>query len=161
MDSRCRRVVMPHNCAAWCTTKEGLLENRSSCWRMVSKITVFFMLPVLFRGTGDLVDPLAKLVYALRLLLGHVVSEKRRRSKGWLTCFHHISREDLALATRLIPESMSEYAKVTPPSAKRSHMHQIVHYPWSVDLFGSLSGSWMFTDERRNKVFDNHPLSPA
>jgi len=57
---------------------------------MVSKILVFFMLPVLFRGTVDLNKPLTKLVHALRLLLGRVVSEKLRRDKGWLTCFHHI-----------------------------------------------------------------------
>ena len=152
VDSRCRRMVMPHNCHAWCTTKEGILENRQTCWRMVSKITVFFMLPVLFRGTVDLVDPLTKLVYSLRLLLGRVVSEKRRRDKGWLTCFHHISRQDLRLTSTLVPEGMSEYEKVTPPSSQRSHMHQIVHYPRCVDLFGSLSGCWMFGDERRNKV---------
>lgn len=143
---------MPHNCHAWCTTEEGILKNSQRCWRMVSKIQVFFMLPVLFRGTGDLHKPLTKLVHAIRLLLGRVVSEKIRRSKGWLTCFHHISTQDLKLATLLVPESMSEYAKVTPPSCGRSHMHQIVHYPRCVDLFGSLSVCWMFGDERRNKV---------
>ena len=119
---------------------------------MISKIRVFFMFPVLFRGTGDLVDPLTKFVYSLRLLLGRVVSEKRRRDKGWLTCFHHISQSDLALASILLPESMCEYVRVTPPSIQKSHMHQFVHYPASVDKFGSLAGGWMFADERRNKV---------
>ena len=152
VDSRCRRVVMPHNCHAWCTTKEGILKNTQTCWRMVSKILVFFMLPVLFRGTVDLHRPLTKLVHALRLLLGRVISEKHRRRKGWLTCFHHISSQDLKLARRLVPESMSEYVNVTPPSCAVSHMHQIVHYPRCVDLLGSLSGCWMFGDERRNKV---------
>ena len=151
---------MPHNVHAWCTTKEGILQNSRTCWRMVSKLLVFFMLPVLFRGTVDLHKPLTKLVYALRLLLGRVVSEKHRRSKGWLTCFHHISRSDFESANRLVPESMSEYAKVTPPSCKRSHMHPIVHYPRSVDLFGSLSGCWMFGDERRNKVSHRSPCDP-
>lgn len=157
VDSRCRRVVMPHNCHAWCTTKEGLLKKTQTCWRMVSKIRVFFMLPVLFRGTNSLHKPLTKLVHALRLLLGRVVTEKHRRRKRWMTCFHHISQQDLQLATRLIPESMVEYKQATPPSSAKSHMHQIVHYPRCVDFFGSLSGCWMFGDERRNKVVPNEP----
>ena len=152
VDSRCRRMVMPHNIHAWCTTKEGVLQNKSTCWRMVSKFLVFFMLPVLFRGTNALHKPLTKLVYSLKLLLGRVVSEKHRRRKGWLTCFHHVPGPDLELAKRLVPESMSEYSNVTPPSCQRSHMHQIVHYPDNVDLHGPLSGGWMFCDERRNKV---------
>ena len=58
------------------------MENRQPCWRMVSKIRVFFMLPILFRGISTLVDPLTKLAYGLRLLLGRVVCEKQRRDKG-------------------------------------------------------------------------------
>ena len=34
-------------------------------------------------------------------------------------------------------------------------MHQIVHYPRCVDLFGTLAGCWMFGDERRNKLIKN------
>ena len=162
VDMRCRRVVMPHNCHAWCTTKEGLIKNRQSCWRMISKVTVFFMLPILFRGTGDLVKALTKMVYAIRLLIGRVVTERVRRNKGWLTCFNHVSKEDLVIARRLIPESLSEYGNCTPDSCGQSHIHQIMHYPDTVDAFGSLAGCWLFTDERRNKVRthpdpDTHP----
>ena len=73
------------------------------------------MLPVIFRGTVTLVVPLTKLVYSIRLLLGRVVSEKFRRNKGWQTCFNHVSRDDLRLARGLMPESMSEYEKVSKP----------------------------------------------
>ena len=114
VDSRCRKVVMPHKIAAWCSTKEGLLQNGQRCWRMVSKMGVFFMFPVLFRGTNALVPPLTKLVYSIRLLLGRVVSEKKRRGKGWQSCFNHVFQDDLRLAKRLMPESMSEYKKVNP-----------------------------------------------
>ena len=74
----------------------------------------FFMFPVLFRGTNALVPPLTKLVYSIRLLLGRVVSEKKRRGKGWQSCFNHVFQDDLRLAKRLMPESMSEYKKVNP-----------------------------------------------
>ena len=87
VDLRCRRVVMPHNSHAWCTTEEGILKNTQTCWRMVSKILVFFMLPVLFRGTVDLHKPLTKLNHALRLLLGRVVSEKFQFQKRMVDTF--------------------------------------------------------------------------
>ena len=61
----------------------------------------------------------------------------------------------MLLSKRLIPEGLSDYAKATPPSVQHSHKHQLLHYPRSADAFGSLSGSWMFTDERRNKVIPN------
>ena len=154
VDSRCRRLVIPHHCHAFCTTKEGVFKNRSSCWRMVSKIRLFFMFPVLLMGTNNLHAPLTKLVHGLTLLLGRVVSEKTRRNNKWQTCFHHVSQPDIQLSERLIPESMSEYERETVPSCQRSHMHQIVHYPSCVQKFGSLSGCWMFADERRNKVRD-------
>lgn len=152
VNSRSRRVVMPHNCHAWCTTKEGLLENRKLCWRMITKMRVFFMFPVLFRGTGDLAKSLTKLVYGIRLLIGRVVSERVRHNKRWLTCFNHVSKDDLKLSRRLLPESLCEYMKCTPPNSERSHIHQIIHYPKTVDAFGSLAHCWMFVDERRNKV---------
>ena len=47
---------------------------------------------------------------------------------------------------------MSLFAKATPPSAHKSHMHQVVHYPRCVDALGPLNGCTMFSDERRNKV---------
>ena len=152
VDSRCRRLVLPHHCHALCTTEEGVFKNTSSCWRMVSKIRLFFMFPVLLMGTNNLHAPLTKLVHGLSLLLGRVVSEKTRHNKGWKTCFHHVSQPDIQLSERLIPESMSEYERATAPSSQRSHMHQIVHYPSCVKKFGSLNGCWMFGDERRNKV---------
>ena len=61
----------------------------------------------------------------------------------------------MLLSKRLIPEGLSDYVKATPPSVQHSHKHQLLHYPRSADAFGSLSGSWMFTDERRNKVIPN------
>ena len=51
VDARFKRVVLPHNCPAFCTTKQGLFESRTSCWRMASKIQVVFMLPIMFLGT--------------------------------------------------------------------------------------------------------------
>ena len=155
VDSRCRRLVVPHHCHALCTTKAGVLKDRSSCWRMVSKIRLFFMFPVLLMGTNNLHGPLTKLVHSLSLLLGRVVSERTRRNKGWKTCFHHVSQRDIRLSEQLIPESMCEYEYETAPSCLRSHMHQIVHYPDCVQKFGSLNGCWMFGDERRNKVVKN------
>lgn len=152
VDSRCRRLVVPHHCHALCTTKAGVLKDRSSCWRMVSKIRLFFMFPVLLMGTNNLHAPLTKLAHGLTLLLGRVVSEKTRRLKKWKTCLHHVSMSDVRLSQRLIPEAMSEYEHETAPSLQRSHMHQFVHYPKCVDKMGSLNGCWMFSDERRNKV---------
>jgi len=90
----------------------------------------------------------------------HTHTHNTHNTLGWLTPFHHITREDLQLARRLIPEGLAEYVKVTPPSVQQSHKHQLIHYPRSVESFGSLSGSWMFTDERRNKVTQN-PNSPT
>ena len=147
-------------------------------WWGVQNGRFFFMFPVLFRGTNSLVHPFTKFVYCMRLLLGRVISEKKRRDRGWQTSFNHVFRSDLTSAKRLLPESMSEYSKVnpklfstrahahthtrvythpqvTPPSCGKSHMHQTVHYTDFVGRFGSLSGGWMFTDERRNKVNPN------
>ena len=47
---------------------------------------------------------------------------------------------------------MSEFAKATPPSSHKSHMHQIVHYARCVKALGPLNGCTMLSDERRNKV---------
>lgn len=152
VDSRCRRLVVPHHCQAFCTTKEGIFQSRSNCWRMVSKVKMFFMFPVLLMGTNNLHAPLTKLVHGLSLLLGRVVSEKTRRNRRWKTCFHHVSQPDIKLSKLLIPESMSEYEREVAPSCLRSHMHPVVHYPKCVHKFGSLNGCWMFGDERRNKV---------
>ena len=158
VDSRCRRLVIPHNCHAFCTTEEGVLKNNSSCWRMISKIRLFFIFPVLLMGTNNLHAPLTKLAHALSLLLGRVVSERTRRNKGWKTCLHHVSQPDIQLSERLIPEGLSEYEHETPPSCLRSHMHQVVHYPNNVQKFGSINGCWMLGDERRNKVSDTNIL---
>ena len=152
VDSRCRRLVIPHRCDAFCTTKEGVFKERSSCWRMASKIRLFFMFPVLLRDTNNFHAPLTKLAHGFSLLLGRVVSEKTRRNKGWKTCFHHVSQPDIALSNRLIPESMSEYERATLPSCMKSHMHQFPHYPDCVQRLGSLNGCWLFSDERRNKA---------
>ena len=64
--------------------------------------------------------------------------------------------DDVMKSKSLVPEAMCEFARATPPSSHTSHAHQIVHYPQSVDLLGSLSGQWMFDDERRNKVVFVH-----
>ena len=40
VDSRFRRLVVPHGVHAFCTFKEGLLENRTSCWRFVTTLTM-------------------------------------------------------------------------------------------------------------------------
>ena len=80
VDTRFRQLVIPHNVHAFCTYKEGLLTNKSSCWRMISKMQVLYMLPVLLRGTiPGLLSALSKLVYALWLMCGRVISERRRR----------------------------------------------------------------------------------
>lgn len=146
---------------------------------MSSKLQVFLMLPVLFMGTAStLYHPLTKLAYAVVLLIGRVMSERFRRDKGYVcvwrwvmyayqcitcwfiphasnryrTCFNHIFQGDLKVAKLKITEGLSEFAQATPPSSHKSHLHQMVHYPRCVDLLGSLSGQWMFGDERRNKV---------
>ena len=80
VDDRFRNVVIPHGVHAFCTFKEGLLENRSACWRMISKFQVFFMIPVMFRGTvPGLLSGLAKVVYSIMLMCGRVISERKRR----------------------------------------------------------------------------------
>ena len=101
VNERFRSVVIPHGVHAFCTFKEGLLENRytcvcvptpssnvvpivsynrSSCWRMISKIQVFMMIPVMFRGTvPGLLSGLTRLVYAIMLMCGRVISERKRR----------------------------------------------------------------------------------
>ena len=156
VDERFKGIVLPHNCSAFCTTKAGLFKSRTSCWRMVSKMQVFFMLPVLFLDTIEQLRlSLEKLVHGLTLLVGRVLSERRRHDKGYLTCFRHISVRDKNQAGTFITEAMSEYEKMSPPSSQKSHMHQFVHYPRSVDHLGSLGGTWMFGDERRNKVIKN------
>ena len=81
----------------------------------------------------------------------HVLIANRYR-----TCFNHIFQGDLKVAKLKITEGLSEFAQATPPSSHKSHLHQVVHYPRSVDLLGSLSGQWMFGDERRNKVHSLH-----
>lgn len=68
------------------------------------------------------------------------------------TCFHHVLPKDLVDSKLLLPEGMSEFAKATPPSTHKSHMHQIVHYPRCVHKLGPLNGCTMLSDERRNKV---------
>jgi len=114
---------------------------------------LFFMMPVLFLDTvSNLVAPLTKLAHAVALLIGRSITERERRVRGWQTCHHHVRIADKRATEVMIPESLSEFSKVTPGSAKKSHVHQVVHYPRSVDAFGSLSSGWMFGDERRNKV---------
>ena len=153
VNGRFRRLVIPHEFHSFCNGDQGLFEDRSSCWRMVSKMQVFFMLPVLFMGTiENLVASLTKLVHGLKLLYGRVISEKTRRDKGLKTCFHHISFEDWKLSKLLLPESLSEYANIVPSSCMKSHAHPVIHYPDKVDLLGPLPKTWMFGDERRNKV---------
>ena len=156
VDARCRALVFPHGCHAICSVKEGIFQNPSSCWRMVSKLHFFLLIPVLFHGTNqDLHLTLSKLVHGVILLLGKVITERVRRRHGYQTCFHHICRDNIGLAQTLIPEGLSELEKQTPPNAMKTHIHQVVHYPSSVDRFASLSGGWMFGDERRNKVNDS------
>ena len=85
MDARCKRIVLPPNCAAFCTTKAGIFEDTTSFWRMSSKMQVFLMLPVLFMGTvPSLYNPLTKLAHGVILLIGRVISERFRRSKGYV-----------------------------------------------------------------------------
>ena len=73
-------------------------------------------------------------------------------SNRYGTCFNHVFPADMDLSKSLITEGLSEFEHAAPPSSHKSHVHHIVHYPRSVDLLGSLSGQWMFGDERRNKV---------
>ena len=84
VNSRCKRLILPPGCAAFCTTKAGIFEDTSSFWRMSSKLQFFLVfLPVLFMGTvPSLYDPLLKLAHGVLLLLGRVVSERFRRLKG-------------------------------------------------------------------------------
>ena len=115
VDTRCKRVVLPSNCPAFCTTKAGIFEDSSAFWRLVSnytvcihnhiertviitfrmssKLQVFLMLPVLFMATVPaLHQPLTKLAYAVALLIGRVMSERFRRDKGYvckLTTWSH------------------------------------------------------------------------
>ena len=133
------------------------------------------MLPTFFMGTApSLYDPLTKIAHAIVLLTGRVISERFRRDKGyvWLwvvwfismchvmhttpnryrTCFNHVFPDDHKLSKSKITEGLSEFEHATPPSSHKSHLHQVVHYPECVDLLGSLSGQWLFGDERRNKV---------
>ena len=84
----------------------------------------------------------------LYIPIQHVIYTSNRYG----TCFNHVFPDDFEKARVLIPEAMSEFAQATPPSSQKSHAHHIVHYPKLVDLLGSLSGQWMFGDERRNKV---------
>ena len=102
VNSRFRRLVVPHGVHAFCTMKEGLLENRTSCWRfvitlnmnttqnvtssihyihrMVSKLQVFLMLPTMFLGTvPELLSGLSKVVYSIILMSGRVICERKRR----------------------------------------------------------------------------------
>ena len=36
VDTRCKRIVLPSNCPAFCTTKAGIFEDSSAFWRLVS-----------------------------------------------------------------------------------------------------------------------------
>ena len=119
-------------------------------------------------------DPLTKIAHAIVLLTGRVISERFRRDNGYVayefrrvvhinvsrdstsnryrTCFNHVFQDDHTLSKSKITEGLSDFEHATPPSSHKSHLHQIVHYPECVDWLGSLSGQWMFGDERRNKV---------
>ena len=153
VNTRCKNIVIPAKCPAFCSTTSGVLEDMSNCWRMSSRLQVFLMLPVLFLGTiPALYEALTKLALAITLLLGRVLSERTRRDKGYKTCFHHVYEDDVERAELLIPEGLSELEWTTPPSFSKSHSHHIVHYPRCVRLLGPLNGQWMFGDERRNKV---------
>ena len=35
VNNRCRRLVIPPYVHAFCTTKQGLFDDKSSCWRLV------------------------------------------------------------------------------------------------------------------------------
>ena len=143
---------------------------------MISKMQVFIMLPVLLMGTVPAIHKaLIKIVHGIILLNGRVISERVRRNKGsamyacavvywsskhlpwcvmcrYKTCFNHVRARDIVVAELILTEGMSEYAKATPPSLNKSHMHHVVHYPRCVNLFGPLNGCTMLSDERRNKV---------
>ena len=152
-DSRCRRLVVPDGMLAFCSTHKGILEDSSSCWRMTSRMQVFKLLPVLFLDTiPALHSALSKLVYAIQLLTGRVITERTRRDRGFKTCFHHVGPADVNKSKLLMPESLSEYAKLTSTDTQKSHLHHFCHYPRSVGIFGHLEGYTMLGDERRNKV---------
>ena len=141
IDARFRRLVIPHNYHAFCTTERGLYASRSSCWRMASKIAVLFMLPVLFLDTIPfLQQSLQSLVHGCTLLIGRVISENTRRTKGLTTCSRQVSLSDVRLSEKLLPEGMSKFEKGTAPSGQKSHMHQIVHYPKTVKKLGTIAG---------------------
>ena len=36
VDTRCKSIVLPSNCPAFCTTKAGIFEDSSAFWRLVS-----------------------------------------------------------------------------------------------------------------------------
>ena len=103
-NNRCRRLVIPPYVHAFCTTKQGLFDDKSSCWRMISKMQVFMMLPVLLLGMVPALHrsliqitltltltltlnpnpnrSLIKIVQGIILLNGRVISERVRRAKG-------------------------------------------------------------------------------
>ena len=68
------------------------------------------------------------------------------------TCFNHVLPRDIVQSKLLLTEGMAEYARATPPSSHKGHMHCIVHYPRCVEALGPLNGCTMLSDERRNKV---------
>ena len=83
VNNRFKSLVLPPHVHAFCTTEEGLFDNKSSCWRMISKMQVFMMLPVLLLGTLPAIrGSLTKIVHGIMLLNGRVISERVRRAKG-------------------------------------------------------------------------------
>ena len=87
VNNRFRRLVLPPHVHAFCTTEEGLFDDKSSCWRMISKMQVFMMLPVLLLGTVPAIHAsLIKVVHGIMLLNGRVISERVRRDKRSHTC---------------------------------------------------------------------------
>ena len=112
-------------------------------------------MPVLFLDTVPSTQSLlSKLVHATALLIGRDITERTRRDRSFSSCHHHVEVSDLGLTEVLIAEGLSEFEKSTPRSVQNPAVHQIAHYPRSVRAFGSLSGTWMFSDERRNKVYE-------
>ena len=89
------------------------------------------------------------------MMLAVVLSSQhypQRITHRYKTCLHHVRRGDIIAAKLLLPEGLAEYAKATPPSSHKSHMHHVVHYARCVDALGPLNGCTMLSDERRNKV---------
>ena len=106
INNRFRRLVLPPYVHDFCTTEEGLFDDKSSCWRlvstllsslrspshiisfrMISKMQVFMMLPVLLLGTVPAIhSSLLKIVHGIMLLNGRVISERVRRDKGSYAC---------------------------------------------------------------------------